>query len=97
MVCHYWFFNLGLKFQDYVCNGCQDLIMLCLNISNIATITVIGADNCCITHEISKSEGNNLLQNSVLDDRGYKMYAKKIIITNQVCNCYFNNLIKARK
>ena len=25
MVCHYWFFNEGLKFQDCVCNSCHDL------------------------------------------------------------------------
>ena len=24
MVCHYFFFNYGLEFQDYVCNGCYD-------------------------------------------------------------------------
>ena len=30
----------GFKFQDYVCNGCQDLSMLYLNISDIAIITV---------------------------------------------------------
>ena len=25
MICHYWFFNHGFKFLDYVCNGCHDL------------------------------------------------------------------------
>ena len=23
LICHYWFFNHGFKFQDCVCNGCQ--------------------------------------------------------------------------
>ena len=27
MICHYWFFNHGFKFQDYVCNGGHDLKM----------------------------------------------------------------------
>ena len=40
MICHYWFFNDGFKFQGSVCNGCHDLIILCLTISNIAIITV---------------------------------------------------------
>ena len=22
MICHYWFFNHGFKFQDNVCNNC---------------------------------------------------------------------------
>ena len=40
VICHYWFFNHGVKFQDYVCNGRHDLSVLCLNMSNIAIITV---------------------------------------------------------
>ena len=71
IVCHYWFFNHGFKFQDSVCNGCHDLTMLCLNISNIAFITVENIDYRCIIHNINKSEAINLLKSSVLEDRGY--------------------------
>ena len=28
MICHYWFFNHGFKFQDSVCNGCLPLIFV---------------------------------------------------------------------
>ena len=37
MICLYWFFNHGFKFQDYICNGCHGLLMLC-----IAIITIKG-------------------------------------------------------
>ena len=57
MICHYWFFNYGFKFQDHVCNGCHDLSMFCINISDIAII--------------SKSEAIHLLENSILEDRRY--------------------------
>ena len=40
MICHYWFFNIGLKFQDSVSNGCHDLTMVSVNISDIAITTV---------------------------------------------------------
>ena len=40
MICHYWFFNHGFEFQDSVCNCCHDLTMLCVNIGDIAKITV---------------------------------------------------------
>ena len=43
-ICHYWFFNHGFKFQDYVCNGCHDFKMLRVNISDIAIITVRNVD-----------------------------------------------------
>ena len=71
MICHYWFFNHGFEFQDYVCNNCHDLTMLCFKISNITIITAKNVDYRCIIHNISKSEAINLLKNSVLEDRGY--------------------------
>ena len=71
MICHYWFFNPEFEFQDSVCNCCHDLTILCLNISNIAIITVKNADYCCIIHDINKSTAINLLENSVPEDRGY--------------------------
>ena len=71
MICHYWFFNHGFKFQDSVCNGCHDLTTLSVNISNNAIITMKNVDYLCIIHNISKSEAINLLKKSVLEDRGY--------------------------
>ena len=70
-----WFsiliFNHGFKFQDHVSNVCYDLSMLCLNISNIAIITVKNVDYCCIIHNNVKSEATDLLKNSVPVVQGY--------------------------
>ena len=34
---HYWYFlNKGFKFQRYECNRCHDLLMMSMNLSNIA-------------------------------------------------------------
>ena len=71
MICYYWFFNHGFEFQDFVCSGCYDLTMLCLNISDITIISVKNFAYRCFVHNISKSEAINLLKNSVLEDRGY--------------------------
>ena len=68
---YYWLSNLGFEFQDYVCNGCHYLAMLCLNISNIVIITVKGVDYCCIIYDIIKSKAIRFLEKSVLEDRGY--------------------------
>ena len=70
MICHYWFFN-HFEFQDYVCIGCHDLTILSVNISHIAIITVKNVVFGCIIHNISKSEGINLLKNSDPEDREY--------------------------
>ena len=71
MICHYWFFNHGLKFQDSVCNVCHDLTMLSVNISDIAIITVKNLDYYCIIFNIIKSKAINLLGKSVLEDSEY--------------------------
>ena len=35
--CQYWYFlNKGFKFQKYVCNRCHDLLIISMNLSNIA-------------------------------------------------------------
>ena len=71
MICRYWFFNHGLKFQDFVCNGCHNLTMLIVNISYIAIITIKNVDYRCIIHNINKSEAINLLKKYVLENREY--------------------------
>ena len=45
--------------------------MLCLNIGDIAIIIVKNVDYRCIMYNINKSEAINLLENSVLEDRGH--------------------------
>ena len=64
----YWFFNHGFKFQGSIRNSCHDLRMLCLNISDVAIITVKGFDYRCI---IRKFETIHLLENFMLKNSGY--------------------------
>ena len=51
LICHCCFLNLGLKFEDSACNGCHDLTLLSVNISNIAIITFKNVDYPCIVVE----------------------------------------------
>ena len=71
MICHYWCFNPGFEFQGSVCNGCHDMTVLRVKITDIAIITIKNVDYRCIVHNISKFEATNLLENSVLEDLGY--------------------------
>ena len=62
--CHYWYFlNKGSKFQPNARNRCHDLLMMSMNLSDIAILNIKGADYRCITSEINKSEAINLMQN----------------------------------
>ena len=63
-ICHYWYFvDKGFKFQPNVCNGCHDLLMMSMNLSNINILNVKSVDCHCIFSEISKNEAINLLEN----------------------------------
>ena len=63
--------NHGFKFQGSVCNGCHDLTMLNVNISDIAIITVKIFYYRYVIHNINESEAINLLKDSVLKNCWY--------------------------
>ena len=62
-------FFCWFKFQDYVCNVCHDLTMLCPSLRDTAIITVKGISYCCVIHDISKSQALLLLKNLLLSER----------------------------
>ena len=66
-----FFFNFGFKLQDSVCNSCNDLRILSVNISDIANIAVKNVDYRRIIRNIRKSEVINLLKSAVLENCGY--------------------------
>ena len=42
-ICHYWYFlNYSFKFQPNVCNRCHDLLMISMNLSDIAVLNIKG-------------------------------------------------------
>ena len=43
-ICHYWYFlNYSFKFQSNVCNRCHDLLMMSMNLSDIAILNIKGS------------------------------------------------------
>ena len=63
-ICHYWYFlDKRFKFQAHVYNGCYDVLIMSMNLSDTAILNINGADYCCIIKKVSKSEAINLLQN----------------------------------
>ena len=61
-ICHYCcFLSKGFRFQPNVGNRCYDLVMMYMNLSDITILNIKGANYCCITSRISKSETINLM------------------------------------
>ena len=43
--CLYWYFlNNRFKFQPNICNGCHDLLIMSMNLSDISVLNSKGAD-----------------------------------------------------
>ena len=69
-ICHYWYFlNYNFKFQPNVCNRCHDLLMMCMNLSDIAILNIKDSGYHCIISLISKNEAINLKQNADLTEK----------------------------
>ena len=67
---HHWSFKIGFKFEDYVCNGCHDLLTMANSLKDVAILSAKGATFRCILMGISKNETLKRLNNSVTRDRG---------------------------
>ena len=66
-ICHYWYFvNCSFKFQPNVWNRCQDLLVMSMNLNNIAILNIKEFDYRCIISLISKNEAINLMHNADL-------------------------------
>ena len=69
-ICHYWYFlNYSFKFQKYVCDRFHDLLMLSMNLSDVAILNIKSSDYHCIISLISKNEAINLMDNAHLTER----------------------------
>ena len=65
--CHYWYFLIcSFKFEPNVCNRCHNLLMMPVNLSDIAILNIKGPNYHCINSLITKKEAINLLQNAGL-------------------------------
>ena len=81
-ICHHWYFiNYSFKVQPNVFNRCHDLLMIIINLSEIATLNIKGYDYHCIISLISKNRTIKLLQNADLAEKiGAFLKKSKIIV-----------------
>ena len=61
-----YFLYYSFMFQPNVCNRCQDLLMMSMNLSDIAILNIKGSGFSCIIILISKNEAIHLMQNADL-------------------------------
>ena len=59
----------GFKFEPNICNNCHNVLITAYELKNIAILNVKCAGFRCILWGISKDEGVNRLNNSVLENK----------------------------
>ena len=50
------------KFQPDVCNVCHDVLMVPMNLNDIAIVNIKGADSRCIINELAKVKNPNMIK-----------------------------------
>ena len=70
-LCHYWYFlDKNVNYEPYLCNDCQDLMMKAVSFNDVAVVSVKGSDYRIHFCFMSKNDAINLLNNSVLSNKG---------------------------
>ena len=81
-ICLYWYFlDDGFKFQPNVFNGCHDVLMMSMNLSNIAIWNINSAYYHCIIAGISKSDAINM-QNINLTEKSQALGKIKKLLSH---------------
>ena len=92
--CHLSFFNRGFKFLDYVCNGCHDLTMLNVDISD--TVLSLLKMLIIIVLFVTLAKLKQLIYYKILFLKIAGIYIKKYLLkfqSFQDSSFYFLNLV----
>ena len=79
-----FFKDIWFTFEEYVCNGCHDLLTMTNSLKDIAILSAKGATFRCILMGISKNEALKRLNNSVTRDRGVLQIWSLVLIKHQL-------------
>ena len=65
-LCSHWFFkDVGFKFEEHVCNRCHNLLTMTHSLKDIAILSAKGNTFRCLLMGISKNKAFKRLNNSV--------------------------------
>ena len=70
-LCHYWhFIDKNFNYEPYLCNACHDLMTKAVSFNDVAVVSVKGTDYRIHFCFMSKNDAINLLNISVLSNKG---------------------------
>ena len=70
-ICHYWYLlDKHFKYEQYLGNGCHELMHKAMSFNDVAIVSIKGSDYRIHFWYMSKNDAINLLNNSVLHNKG---------------------------
>ena len=67
---HYWYFkDISFKYEQYLCNGCHDLMQKAMSFNNIAIVYVKGSAYRINFRYMSKDDAIKIMNGSILLDK----------------------------
>ena len=70
-ICHYWYFkDIGFKCEQYLCNGCHDLMQKAVGFNNVVIVYIKGSAYQIHFWYMSKDDAINIMNGSDLVDKG---------------------------
>ena len=64
-ICHYWYFlDIAIKYEPYLCNGCHDLMQKAISSYDAAIFSVRGSDYRIYFCYMSKDDAINIMESS---------------------------------
>ena len=72
VICHYWYFkDISFKYENYLCNGCHDLMQKATSFNNVAIVYVKGSAYIIHFWYMSKDDAINIMNGSnLIDEKG---------------------------
>ena len=71
MLFHYWYFkDIGYEYEQYVCNGCHDLLVMAYDLNDFMILNIKDVDYRCFVFNMSTNDAIKLLNNSALHNEG---------------------------
>ena len=65
ILCYYWYSkDILYKYEQYICNGCHNLLMVLYDLDNFMILNIKGVDYRCFVFNMSKNDAIKLLNNS---------------------------------
>ena len=77
--CHYWYFkDTGFKYEQYLCNGCHDLMQKAVSVNNVAILYIKGNAYRIQFWYMNKDNAINIMNGSNLVDKRGVLQKKKL-------------------